>query len=112
MDSMSSGDLAESRSLRTRYSDRRIPIAPEVIASFWGTRTNACPEIDALGIASQKSFGKHDECCACGLRLRAIVPQFLDRSRGVENVGTRLNHCGSNFLHILERGTGIPACVV
>src|SRR5258708_27503163 len=108
IDCMSSSDLAESRSLVTRYNDRRIPIAPEIIASFGGTRADARTEIDALGIASQKSFGKNDEGCTCGLRLRAIVSEFLDRSRSVENVGTRLNYCGSNFLHV---GPTLVACV-
>src|SRR5258708_27961163 len=72
IDCMSSSDLAESRSLGTGYNDGRIPIAPEIIASLGGSRTDTRAEIDALGIASQKSFGENDEGCTCGLRLRAI----------------------------------------
>src|SRR5258708_39928298 len=111
IDCMSGGDLAESRSLGTRYRDRRIPVAPEIIASLGGTRANARAKIDALGIASEKRFGKHDECCACALRLRAKGSEFLYRSRRIEDAGTRLNDRGFYFLHIQERGTGIPACL-
>src|SRR5260370_26273459 len=99
MDSMSSGDLADHRRLRAGHSESRIPIPPETSAAFGGTRADARTEIDALGIASEKSFGKHDERCASGLRLRAIVSEFLDRSRGIEDVGARLNHCGFDFVH-------------